>query len=337
MNPAGTWRALGWMIRDTFRQSLAYRVFWILLATSLLCTLVCSSVRIEGAKNLALDGENADFLPQDDPEAVDAEALRKSGVAVISGQVTLGWGLIQVPLARDARSAVHFLELVLGAGVAGTLGLLLTLVWTAGFLPGFLDPRAISVLLAKPGGRAGLLVGKYVGVLTFVLFHATLLVSGTWLALGARTGIWDWPYLWSIPLLLLQFAVFFSFSVLLAVCTRSTVTCVFGSILFWCLSWGMNFGHHAMLCAGYDQEVRPFSSKLEDLAGLCYWVLPKPADVSILVYDALDAGASFGRPAILTNVIDHGDFHPLWSVIASLAFACFVLVASARHFRATDY
>ena len=41
-------------------------------------------------------------------------------------------------------SAVHLLELILAGGVADTLGLLLTLVWTAGFLPGFLDGRSVS-------------------------------------------------------------------------------------------------------------------------------------------------------------------------------------------------
>ena len=49
-------------------------------------------------------------------------------------------------------------------------------------------------------------------------------------------------YWWCIPLLLLQFAIFYSFSVLLAVITRSTVACVFGSVLFWLLAWGINYG-----------------------------------------------------------------------------------------------
>ena len=114
--------------------------------------------------------------------------------------------------------------------MADTLGLLLTLIWTAGFLPGFLDGRSISVLLAKPAPRWLLLAGKYVGVLAFVLFHATLFVGGTWLAIGCERAFGMPTYLYAIPLLLLHFAVFFSVSLLLAVLTRSTVVCVFGSI-----------------------------------------------------------------------------------------------------------
>ena len=73
-------------------------------------------------------------------------------------------------------------------------------------------------------------------------FQVTLFVLLTWLALGARTGVWSVTYWWCIPLLLLQFAIFYSFSALLAVVTRSTVACAFGSVLFWLLAWGINYG-----------------------------------------------------------------------------------------------
>ena len=139
--------------------------------------------------------------------------------------------------------------MILAAGVADTLGLLLTLVWTAGFLPSFLDSRAISVLLAKPISRETLLLGKYLGVLAFVFVQAAFFVGGTWLALAVRTGVWDAVYLPAVPLLLLHFAIFFSFSLLLAVCTRSTVVCVFGSIAFWGICWAINFGRHAVTAA----------------------------------------------------------------------------------------
>src|SRR5262249_55036910 len=156
---------------------------------------------------------------------------------------------VRVAVARDVSSAVHFVQLVLAAGVADTLGLLLTLVWTAGFLPYFLAPQAVSVLLAKPVPRWALLAGKYLGVLAFVLAQAIYFVGGTWLALGLRTGVWDTTYLVCIPLLLLQFAIFFGFSLLLAVCFRSTVICVTGSIAFWAVCWAINFGRHAMAAA----------------------------------------------------------------------------------------
>ena len=78
---------------------------------------------------------------------------------VADGTLDLAFGAVRVPLARDARDAVHFLQLVLAAGVADALGLLLTLVWTAGFLPGF--PRSAGGLGAV--GQAGSPLGAIAG------------------------------------------------------------------------------------------------------------------------------------------------------------------------------
>ena len=126
---------------------------------------------------------------------------------------------------------------------------------------GAFGPHSASVLLAKPTARWLLLLGKYIGVLTFVGFQVVLFVGLTWLALGLRTGVWDRAYLWCVPLLVLQFAVFYSFSVLLAVLTRSTVACVFGSVLFWLVAWGINYGS-VMAVAAPDTSLPRFTAVL---------------------------------------------------------------------------
>src|SRR6478752_929079 len=204
MTLGATLRTLGWLVRDTFRQSCASGIFWILLVISILAIAVCASASIEGSAQLAAAGESPDFLPRGDQDAKDPEKMAASGVNLVSGDLKLAFGAINIPLARDARGAVHFLELVLAGGVADTLGLLLTLIWTAGFLPSFLEGRNISVLLAKPAPRWSLILGKYAGVLCFVLVNAVFFVGGTWTAIGVRTGFWDPTYLLCVPLLLLH-------------------------------------------------------------------------------------------------------------------------------------
>jgi hypothetical protein len=329
-------RTLGWLVRDTFRQSLASGIFWILLAVSLLAIGVCASAGVSGPARLAPPGENGDFLPRGDKDAKDPAKMKQSGVIAVEGDLTLGFGAVRVPVARDAHNAVHFLQLLLAGGVADTLGLLLTLVWTAGFLPGFLDARSVSVLLAKPAPRWALLAGKYLGVLSFVLFHAVLFVGGTWIALGCRTGIWDTSYLYCIPLLLLHFAVFFSVSLLLAVLTRSTVVCVFGSIVFWFMTWGLNYGRHAVATSSRLMPEGHFSSALAWLLDAGYWIMPKPADFSVLLFNALDAKDYFGPIFDLKTLQAHG--FSIWlSVLSSLAFTGYVLFASGRRFATTDY
>ncbi|HWB08362.1 MAG TPA: ABC transporter permease subunit [Pirellulales bacterium] len=330
-------RVVSWLVRDTFRQSLAYGIFWILAGVSLVSIVMCASVAVDAPTTLTAEDGTTDFLPRHDRDARDRHRAEISGVSIAEGRLTIAFGAIRLPVARDARAAVHFLQLVLACGVADTLGLLLTIIWTAGFLPGFLDGRNLAVLLAKPASRRLLLGGKFVGVLSFVLLHATVFVGGTWLMLGLRTGVWDAAYLWSVPLLLIHFAIFFSFSLVLAVCTRSTVLCVFGSILFWFLCWGMNFGRHEVVAENYRASEAVFGSEAVTLVEAAYWTLPKPADVGMLLYEAVDAAGDFGQVAAFQQVKEHGDFHPYLSLATSLAFMVLLLAGASRQFSALDY
>jgi ABC-type transport system involved in multi-copper enzyme maturation permease subunit len=331
---ATTW----WMVRDTFRQSRATGLFWIVLGISVLCILICLSASIDGTSELTNPGETTpNFIPRHDPAAKNPIKVAEDGVSIATGDISFGFGAVTVPLARDARHAVRAVELMLAAGVADTMGLLLTLVWTAGFLPAFLDRRHVAVLLAKPAPRWWLLAGKYLGVLTFVAAQSVVFVGGTWFALGLKTGIWDVQYWLCVPLLMLHFAIFFSFSLLLAVCLRSTVLCVFGSIAFWILCWGMNYGRHALALATKMAPDSQFSPAVGWLTDLGYWILPKPADLSLLLFDALDAQA-FYHPLFDSAALSQAGFFSLTlSIVSSLAVTAYFLVASARQWTATDY
>jgi len=327
---------IGLMIRDTFRQSRATGLFWIVLSVSLLCIGVCLSASVEGEVNLAQGGDTPEFLPRTDRDA-NEKKVQGEGVAIVGGELKLGFGAMSVPLARNARHAVHAFQLLLAAGVADTLGLLLTLVWTAGFLPSFLDRRNVAVLLAKPAPRWWLLLGKYIGVLTFVTVQSTIFVGGTWLALAMRTGIWDAQYWLCVPVLLLHFAIFFSFSLLLAVCLRSTVVCVFGSIAFWLLCWAMNYGRHALALAAHIAPETSVSRRLTWLADVGYWLFPKPADLSLVLFDALDA-TQYYHPLFDQAALSQVGFFSLsCSIMASVLATIYFLVASMRQWNTADY
>ena len=209
-------------------------------------------------------GENPDFLPRFDRDAQDAHKLQQSGVSVADGTLSLAFGAVRVAVARDVRTTVHFFQLILAAGVADTLGLLLTLVWTAGFLPAFLAPQAIAVLLA--------------------------------------------------------------------VCFRSTVVCVFGSISFWGICWATNFGRHAVMAAAAVAGCGKFSTLMVRLVDIGYWILPKPVDLGCLAFDALGAQTNF-RP-----ILEHsGGLSLGLSVLTSLAFTVYILIAAERQFAKMDY
>jgi ABC-type transport system involved in multi-copper enzyme maturation permease subunit len=352
------------LIRDTFRQAWASGIFWMMLAVTAICVLLCLSVSIAQDSVLRSRDEQTYFLPPPSPRELtpsvvavwgatrplDSLALvganhklwfsfdtnpalsKREGVETIKGQMTLAFGAVKIDMRRERTDEVRFLELILGGAVAGFLGLLLALVWTVGFLPTFLEPSAAAVLLAKPAGRGQLLLGKFVGVLTFVAFQVAFFVILTWLALGLRTQVWDMTYWWCIPLLVLHFAVFYSFSVLLAVLTRSTVACVFGSLLFWLLAWGVNYGYVMA------REMSPsLSPATVFLAKAAYWVSPKPIDAGVMLFNALDAKEHFAKPPVFERLEAEQRFSPQLSILSSLMITCALLALAAYEFRATDY
>ena len=273
-------------------------------------------------------------LPFYSIEYQQVTSAKRHNVPIAGGKLTLAFGAIPVELARDRTTAVRSIECVLAGWVADAAGLLLALVFTAGFLPSFLHPAAVAVLLTKPVPRWSLLVGKYLGVLTFVAVQIFIFLSGTWLALGVRTGVWDPTYFVCLPLLLLHFSVFFSFSAMLAVLTRSTVVCTFGSILFWLLCWGMNYGRHVALSA---PDLQNESGLFSFATGMGYWLLPKPLDIHSILVSSLQADNLFSRVVDTQLLTQRDAWHPELSVLASLLTGLVLLGIAAYEFVNTDY
>jgi ABC-type transport system involved in multi-copper enzyme maturation permease subunit len=336
--------------RDTFRQACASGICWMMLAATGIGVMLCLSVNVSGDVTLHGEDEPVLFLPRSSqgtastgPAAIDKarasvatdpELARREGIETIAGHMTLAFGAVSFPVSRERSDAVSFLELLLAGGFAGTMGVLLALVWTAGFLPTFLEPGAASVLLAKPVARSQLLLGKYFGVLAFVAFQVVVFVVLTWLALGVRTNVWNMRYWWCVPLLLVQFAIFYSFSTLLAVMTRSTVACVFGSVLFWLLAWGINYG---CVMARGALERQYFPAGTRALAETAYWISPKPIDAELILFNALRAHRDFEKPAVFKTLESGQSFSPSLSILSSLLLTGVLLALSAHEFNSTDY
>lgn len=323
-------RTVRWMVRDTFRQSLHTKLFWVMLGLTGLCTAFCFGMSVDAPpERVRVEGE----IPDRINPRVTPKDERNPGTPVAEGKVSLGFGLFEFDIAKNKQDSVRMIQLWLAGVLADTAGVLLALLWTAGFLPTFLEPHAATVMLAKPVSRTAILFGKYLGVVLFVGLHALLFVAGTWLGIGMSTGVWDAAYWFAVPLLAVNFAVFYAFSAFLAVCTRSTVVSVFGTLLFWVLCWGVNFTHHRVV--GFDVlGLSPASAFLID-AG--YWLLPKPLDMSGVFFDVLRARDFTAPVAELEAVKAKGKFHPELSVFASLLFAVGILSLAAYEFRQMDY
>ncbi|MFO0970470.1 MAG: hypothetical protein U0793_33410 [Gemmataceae bacterium] len=320
--------ALRWLVRDTFRQAIAGKVFWILLAVSALAIVFCLGVSVEAGVE-----REYDFL------------YTKSGKDLTGpnpepGTLRLLFGAIRVQIARGEVEEVHLIQVILATWVAGTIGLLLTLVWTAGFLPDSLQPANAAVLLAKPLPRWAFLVGKYLGVLLFVALQSAVFFFGTWLALGIKTNVWHASYLAGIPLLVCQFAGLYAFSVLLAVTTRSTVACVLGVLLFWALCLGLNYGRHAAVAMPILEPTAHLPGFSTFLLNFSYSVLPKPADMLLLLEEGVGASkvkATLSSLSEFRVVREIGQFDPSLAIASTVVFVCLMLALSAYQLSKTDY
>ena len=314
------------MVWDTVRQSLASRTFWLLLGLSGLGILLCLSVGVEGATAVRPPGEI---------ELFGADRQPYTGLNKGRGLMSLGFGAIRVEQWRDAESSVHFLQILLVMVAAGAVGMLLLLLWASGFLPEFLDPRAASVLLTKPVPRWALLAGKYFGVVIFASIQIAFFVAGTWTALGLRTGVWRVDYIACIPLLVLEFAVLYSFSAALAVWTRSTVACIVGSLLLWGLCSAVNFHRLAAVLQAEDRSAAA-SPAADALLEAGYWVLPKPVDLERVSQETLQSDAHF-RPLPEVRALESNGSSLALSVLTSLLFGAALLTAAAARLARTDY
>jgi hypothetical protein len=251
----------------------------------------------------------------------------------VTGLVTLFCLVAGFTRLGAGEGHVRELQFALAGWGANVAGPILALVFTAGFLPSFTDPSAALILLAKPVPRWLMFVGRFVGVLTFFTVQATIFVVATWTALGVSTGAWPAAYLASLPVLLVNFVAFYSFSALLAVTTRNAVACVIGSMLFWLLCVMMNVGRHGLVA--YDLE--EFSAVSRVLSEAAYWVLPKPVDMLAVLHDTLSPEPLAARMEDFGKVQEKGAFHPVLSVIASLLFPIGLVAMSAYELEHIDY
>jgi len=176
------------LIRDTFREALARKIFWGLFALSTLMILFFL------------------FL------------LRIDIVSGATATITL-FGR-QTDANPDVDRMVH--------GVYGaiatflyTFGMFLAVFASSGLIPSVLEPGRIELLLSKPLSRAHILLGRYAGNVLVVFLNSVYLVIGVWTILGVKTGIWSPVFLIAIATTTFIFAVLLSVVVLIGVLFES--------------------------------------------------------------------------------------------------------------------
>jgi ABC-type transport system involved in multi-copper enzyme maturation permease subunit len=176
------------LVRDTFREALTRKIFWVLFGLSTLMILFFLFV------------------------------LRIDIVAGATATVSL--------FGQQSRGNPDANRMVRGVygGIASflyTFGMFLAVFASAGLVPSVLEPGRIELLLSKPLSRTHLLLGRYLGNVLVVSLNSIYLVLGVWVILGAKTGIWSPAFLIAIATTTFIFAVLLSVVVLIGVTLES--------------------------------------------------------------------------------------------------------------------
>jgi ABC-type transport system involved in multi-copper enzyme maturation permease subunit len=191
------------LVKDTFREALARKIFWGLFGLStamILFFLFLLKIDIvEGAMaTTSLFGNNPS-------RANDLDKLVRSFYSGIAIYLYI-WGMA------------------------------LAIFASAGLIPSVLEPGRIELLLSKPVSRTHILLGRYLGNVLVVSCNVIYLVLGVWIIFGIKTGIWSRSFLFSIITTIFVFAVLLTVVVLVGVLFESAALSMMAAVALMIIS-----------------------------------------------------------------------------------------------------
>lgn len=180
------------LIRDTFREAFARRIFWGFAgcSTALLGFLV--------------------FIMRIDVVAGALATITIFGRAMPT---------------TDVEGLVHQTQSVIAMAMY-FFGMALSVFASAGLVAAVFEPGRIELLLSKPVSRTQILLGRYVGNVLVVAANIAYLTVGSWAIFGMKTGLWGAGYLLSSVFTVFIFAVLLSVIVLVGVLWDSAAVAI---------------------------------------------------------------------------------------------------------------
>ena len=145
------------------------------------------------------------------------------------------WDLDLLPALSEtqAKDQIDQVVLLVFRTFVGFFGIFAAVLVTAHIIPDMLSSGALYLLLSKPISRPLLFLAKFFGGCSFVLLNVSYLVLGTVLLLWVRFGIWKPQLLWTIPLFLFSFAIFYAVSSVTGLVWRSSILAIAMTAIFW--------------------------------------------------------------------------------------------------------
>jgi ABC-type transport system involved in multi-copper enzyme maturation permease subunit len=180
------------LVRDTFREAFARKIFWGFFACCTLNLLFLAFI-------LRID--------------VVQGALATVSVFGQNGRTVAVENLVQ-----QAQSVI--------AMILYSMGMALAVFASAGLVAAVFEPSRIELLLSKPVSRTHLLLGRYIGNVLVVAANIVYLIAGSWIIFGVKTNLWGTGFLISIPYTVFIFAVWLAVLVLIGALWDSSAVAI---------------------------------------------------------------------------------------------------------------
>lgn len=192
------------LLLDAYRQLSAAKLFWLTLGLSGIVVLVFGSI-----------------------------GFNDEGMSLFFGLTSIESELVNAgsPWARGLYIGIFSSFLV--TIWLGWIATVLALISTCTIFPEFVKGGSIELSLSKPITRLHLFFMKYAVSLSFVVLQVLLFCVGIFLCVGLRIGEWNWGIFYAIPIITVFYSYLFSVCVLVGMVTRSGITALLITGLFW--------------------------------------------------------------------------------------------------------
>ena len=167
------------------------------------------------------------------------------------------------------------------------------------------DVMTSDMVLSRPIGRWRLFLTQYAGGLVFVALQALVFSVACFAVLAWRADVLAPGIFLAVPTVVLVFSYLFSFSVLIGVLTRSTVSALLLTGLFWLLVFGLGVADKALIAGRVriQHETEKAALRVDRLEQRLQRLLEPPGDVGPGQAEGQgqkEAGAEPPEPEMLT-------------------------------------
>jgi ABC-type transport system involved in multi-copper enzyme maturation permease subunit len=253
-------------------------------------------------------------------------------------EITLFFGAYSARLPMSLAIFLVFVEVMVADWIGGFFGVMLAIIFTAGFVPGMLQKGTLDLILAKPVQRPVIILAKYLGGLFYVAIPATVLVGGCWLVISWRSGFYNFGFLSAIGVLITIFAVLYSFALLMGVLTRSTIASILLTIGLWFFSFAVAQTHQVFENSeSFGFTAPPMVAKAVEKVRLG---LPRTSELAgVTNYYILKGNLGPELEAMLEGAGQTRKIEPNWVslAISSFGFIAVMLAMACWTFSKRDY